>query len=67
MARKNWSYSEERILIDNYSTCTIKELMDLLSGRDADAINCKVKRLKKQNRLIEGKTPETKERSYLQR
>lgn len=67
MPRKNWTYSEERILIDNYSTSTIGELIELLPVRDADAINCKVKRLKKQNRLIEGKTKETVERSYLQR
>ncbi len=67
MARKNWTYSEERVLIDNYSTSTIGELIGLLPNRDADAINCKVKRLKKQNRLIEGKTKETVERAYLQR
>ena len=56
MTRKSWTYSEEKILIDNYNIKTIQELKEMLSDRDQDAINCKVKRLKKQNRLVEGKT-----------
>lgn len=67
MTRKSWTYSEEKILIDNYNIKTIQELKEMLSDRDQDAINCKVKRLKKQNRLVEGKTEETISRAYKQR
>lgn len=67
MARKKWSYSEERILVDKYSVSTIKELIELLPGRDSDSINCKIKRMKKQNRLDDGRTQATKDRAYKQR
>jgi len=65
--RKSWKHSEDKILIENYNTKTIKELMDMLPDRSQDSINCRIKRLKKVNRIIEGKTEETKTRSYIQR
>ena len=67
MARKSWGYSEEKILIDYYCDKTIGELIDMLPGRDQDAINSKIKRLKKQNRIVDGKSQETVERAYTQR
>ena len=65
--RKNWTYTEERILIDNYNTKTIKELEQMLPGRQADSINCKIKRLKATGKIVEGKDDETIKRAYLQR
>lgn len=64
---KKWKFSEEKIIIDNYSTCTIKELMELLPGRDQNNINMKIKRLKKQNRLTDIKSAEAINRAYKQR
>ena len=62
-----WLFTEEKILIENYSSKTIKELLEMLPGRDQDAINCKIKRLKKQSRLDLAKSQETVERAYKQR
>ena len=67
VAPKRWKFSEEKVLIDNYSEKTIKELMDLLPNRDENAINCKIKRLKKQNRIASNKTEDAVNRSYQQR
>ena len=66
-ARKNWKYSEEKILLENYNIKTIKELELLLPGRNSDSINAKIKRMKSSGRIVEGKTEETKKRSYKQR
>lgn len=65
--RKGWKYSEEKILLKNYNTKTIKELEELLPGRNADSINAKIKRMKSSGKIIEGKTDETKKRAYKQR
>ena len=65
--RKKWSYSEERILVDNYADKTIKEFLELLPTRDADSINCKIKRLKAAGKIVGGKTDETIDRAYKQR
>lgn len=67
MARKGWTYSEEKILINNYNTKTIKELKLLLPGRKMDSINSKIKRLKASGKIKDGKTEDTKDRSYIQR
>ena len=67
MASKRWKFSEEKILIESYNEKTIKELMDALPGRDENAINCKIKRLKKQNRIVSNKSEDTVSRSYQQR
>lgn len=67
MARKSWNYSEEKILIDHYNDKTIGELINMLPGRDQDAINSKIKRLKKQNRIVAGKSDDTIARAYTQR
>ena len=64
---KKWKFSEEKIIIDNYSISTIKELMALLPGRDQNNINMKIKRLKKQNRLTDIKSDEAIDRAYKQR
>jgi len=65
--KKRWAYSEEKILIDKYSTTTIKELIIMFPGRDEDSINSKVKRLKAKGKIVGGKTEETIQRSYDQR
>ena len=61
---KMWTFSEEKILIDNYATSTVFELMDQLPGRDEDSINCKIKRMRKQNKILTHKTPETVSRAH---
>ena len=66
MARK-WSHTESGILINNYNTKTIKELLELLPGRDEDAVNCKVKRLKKEGKIKGGKDEDALKRAYDQR
>lgn len=65
--RKGWSYAEEKILIDNYHTKTIKELKDLLTNRADDSINSKIKRLKAIGKIKDGKTEEAIDRAYKQR
>ena len=67
MPRKGWSYTEERLLLENYSKMTIKELEELLPRRNADMINAKVKRLKAAGKIKEGKSEETIQRAYEQR
>ncbi len=61
---KRWTFSEEKILIDNYSTSTIFELIEVLPGRDLDSINCKIKRMRKQNKIVGHKTSETVSRAH---
>ena len=67
MARKKWSHSEARVLIENYNIKTIRELEDLLPGRGADSINAKIKRLKNAGKIKEGKTVDAIRRAYDQR
>ncbi len=67
MARKGWSYTEERLLIENYNLMTIKELEELLPKRNADMINAKIKRLKSAGKIAEGKAQEAVKRAYEQR
>jgi len=68
MARKKrWTYTEEKLLIDKYSTTTIKEEMAMFPGRDEDSINSKIKRLKAAGKIVGGKTEETIQRAYEQR
>lgn len=64
---KKWTLKEEKTLIDNYSTKTINELADMLNGRDADSINSKIKRLKKERRIKEQKEQCAIDRAYKQR
>ena len=61
---KRWTFSEEKVLIDNYAESTIFELIGLLPGRDLDSINCKIKRMRKQNKITVHKTPETVSRAH---
>lgn len=65
--RRNWTYTEEKILVNNYKDKTIKELMGLLPKRDALSINCKIHRLKEADKIDSNKTKETVQRAYYQR
>lgn len=65
--RHGWTFSEERILKENYNNKTIKELEVLLSGRSREAINNKIKRLKLKGKIIESKSKSAIQRSYKQR
>ncbi len=67
MVNRKWTFSEEEILIENYTDCTIKELLRLLPRRKEDAINAKIKRLKKSGRIRTSKKPTAIKRAYLQR
>ena len=67
MARREWAFSEEKILIEQYNIKTIKELMVILPGRGRESINNKIKRLKGAGKIVEGKTDQTKDRAYHQR
>ncbi len=64
---KNWSYSEQKLLIEKYNKLTIKELEDLFPKRSRESINNKIKRLKRSGVIKEGKDSETIQRSYKQR
>jgi len=74
MGRIGWHPQEEKFLIENYATLTIKELIDGLfkisnkaRKRSADSINAKIKRLKAEEKIKEEKTEETIHRSLIQR
>ena len=65
--RRTWTYTEKQILIENYETKTIKELMDLLPGRNADMINAQIKRLRAAKKIDGYKEEEVVQRAYDQR
>lgn len=65
--RRNWTHTEEKILVKNYKEKTIKELMELLPKRDALSINCKIHRLKGVDKIDSNKDKETVQRAYYQR
>ena len=65
--RKGWSYTEEKKLIEHYHNKTIKELEVMFPGRSRESINNKIKRLKAQGKIKDGKTNNTVRRSYDQR
>lgn len=65
--RRTWTYTEKQTLIDNYEMKTIKELLKLLPGRNADMINAQIKRLKKAKKIDGSKTGEAVQRAYEQR
>lgn len=67
MKNHGWTFSEERILKDNYNDKTIKELEMILPGRSREAINNKIKRLKSKGKIKDGKSKNTIQRSYIQR
>ena len=67
MKRRKWSFTEERVLIENYNECTIKELEMMFPERGRESINNKIKRLKSAGKIAEGKTGDTVQRSYEQR
>ena len=65
--RKGWSYTEEKKLMEYYHTKTIKELELIFPARSRESINNKIKRLKAQGKIKDGKTDITVQRSYNQR
>jgi hypothetical protein len=65
--RRRWTYTEKQTLADNYETTTIKELLGILPGRNADMINAQIKRLKKAKKIEGGKDEDTIQRAYEQR
>ena len=67
MKRRKWSFTEEKVLIDNYNLCTIKELEMMFPERGRESINNKIKRLKAAGKIAEGKSGDTIQRSYDQR
>ena len=62
-----WSYSEEKLLSENYENHTIKELMEMFPGRTQEGINNKIKRLKAQKKITTVKEEEVIKRAYKQR
>jgi len=67
MRRRGWSYTEEKVLIENYNACTIKELEMMFPERSRESINNKIKRLKSAGKIAEGKDEDTVQRAYNQR
>ena len=67
MRRRGWSYTEEKVLIENYNKCTIKELEMMFPERSRESINNKIKRLKSAGKIAEGKDDDTVARAYEQR
>ena len=61
---KTWTATEKKILIENYATKTIQELMELLPKRSQESINNKIERLKAAGKLLGGKEEETIQRAY---
>lgn len=67
MRRRQWSRSEERVLVDEYPKRTIKELENLFPERSRESINNKIKRLKAQGRISDDKLDDAVKRAYEQR
>jgi hypothetical protein len=67
MKRRGWSYTEEKVLIEKYNNCTIKELEMMFPERSRESINNKIKRLKAAGKIAEGKNEDTVQRAYEQR
>lgn len=72
MRKTGWHPKEESFLVENYHTKTIKELrigLYELSGRmrSDDSINAKIRRLKKEGKIIGERDEETVDRALRQR
>ena len=67
MKRRKWSFTEEKVLIENYNNCTIKELEMMFPERGRESINNKIKRLKAAGKIAEGRDDDTVQRAYEQR
>ena len=67
MRRREWSFTEEKMLIDNYSKCTIKELEMMFPERSRESINNKIKRLKAEGKIKGTRNDDTVDRAYNQR
>lgn len=64
---KSWGYAEEKFLIENYSSLTIKELEQHFEYRSRESLYNKIKRLKRSGKIKEGIDESTRERAYCQR
>jgi len=62
-----WTMHETDILITHYHDSTIDELMERLPNKTQEAINNKIKRLKKAGKLVGEKTEDAVKRAYEQR
>lgn len=65
--KKGWTHSETKLLVDNYKIKSIQELMLMFPTRSQDSINSKIKQLKSDRKINEGKSQETITRAYKQR
>lgn len=65
--KKEWSFSDEKKLIDNYPIKTIQELMTMFPGRSQESINNKIKRMKAAGKIKGGKEEVAVQRAYEQR
>ena len=65
--KRKWSHSEMKLLMDNYSTKTIQELMVLFPNRSQESVNNKIKRLKAIGKIKGGKEDKAVQRAYDQR
>lgn len=65
--KKDWSSSDEKKLIDNYSIKTIQELILMFPKRSQYSINNKIKRLKAEGKIKGGKEGDAVKRAYNQR
>ncbi len=66
MYYKEWSEVELQILLDYYMICTPLELSKFLPGRSLNSIHSKVKRLRKEHKLVGNKAPVTLDRAKKQ-
>ncbi len=65
--KKDWSSTEEKKLVDNYTKSTIQELMVMFPNRSQESINNKIKRLKAAGKIKGRKEEDVVQRSYDQR
>jgi len=65
--RKKWLDSETKLLINNYTIMSIKELMELFPTRSQNSINNRIKHLKGKKKIKEKKSQEAITRAYKQR
>lgn len=64
---RGWSYSEEKLLSENYASKTIKELLELLPGRSAPSINTKIRHMKNEKKINHNRDEDARRRAYFQR
>lgn len=67
MRKRRWLQSEINTLVEFYDTCTVKELMTKIPGRNQESINNQIKRLKLNRKIAGSKEEEALKRAYEQR